>query len=196
MSLISPEEVSHQIRDEQVPPDWAIFRPPKYPRVLLIMYSICYIALWPCICTLGLSLVFWLWIQPDLVQSSPWPMYTTYPLLAVIVAALPFFLIWLVWWLEKRDRDTLLALLPSGLIHYQPWSDEGKRRATVIEYAHVEAITCHRKLAGIVLTVTGKDGDRKRVFITRKYGGTSRWTTVHQGIAQQIISSQRRFSEQ
>ena len=195
VSLISPEEVSQQIQYEQVPPDWTIFRPPKYPRVLLIMYGICYLAFWPFICTLGFSLVFWLWIQPDLVQSSPWPMYTTYPFLAVIAVALPLFSIWLVWWLEKRDRDTLLALLPSGLIHYQPWSDEGKRRATVIEYAQVQAITCHRKRAGIVLTITGKDRDRKRVFITRKYGSTSRWAMVHEDIAQQIINSQRRFSE-
>lgn len=195
VSLISPEEVSQQIQYEQVPPNWAIFRPPKYPRVLLIMYGIYYLVLCPFTCTLGFTLVFLFWVRPELVQSSPWPMYTTYPILAVIAVALPFFLIWLVWWLEKRDRDTLLVLLPGGFIHYKPWSDERQRRATVIEYTQAEAITCHRKLAGIVLTITGKDGDRKRVFITRKYGGTSPWTTVHEDIAQQIINSQRRFSE-
>jgi hypothetical protein len=129
MSYISSEEVSQQIQFEQIPSDWTIFRPPKYPWVLLILYGLGYLLLCPPVLTLGFSLLFWFWIQPGLVWSSPWPMYAAYPLLAVIAAACPFFLIWLVWWLEKRDRDTLLAVSPSGFIRYKPWSKQEKRRA-------------------------------------------------------------------
>ena len=196
MPLINSEKVSQQIGNGQVPPDWAIFRPPKYPRVLLIMYGMCYFLLWPLLCTAGFGLAFWWWIQPDLVQSSPWPMYAKYPFLALISVTLPVFLIWLVWWLEKRDRDCLLVVLPSGFIHYKPWRDEQKRHATVIEYAQVEAMTYHNKLAGVTLTIAGKEGNVQQVFLTRKYGGTSRWTMVHQRIAQQVIDSQHRWSEQ
>lgn len=56
---ISSEEVSQQINNGQVPPDWAIFRPPKYPRVLLIMFGMYAFILWPIICTVGFGLVFW-----------------------------------------------------------------------------------------------------------------------------------------
>jgi hypothetical protein len=59
-------------------------------------------------------------------------MYAAYPLLAVIAVASPFFLIWLVWWLEKLDRDTLLVVLPSGFIQYKSWGNQKKRRATVV----------------------------------------------------------------
>ncbi|MDQ2716428.1 MAG: hypothetical protein M3Z08_16110 [Chloroflexota bacterium] len=190
MSAINADEVSYQIQYGQPPDDWAVFRPPRYPRVLLIVYSLGYIIAYPLVCTCVLAILFALWIQPGLVQSSFWPMYTTYPILVVIVAAFPFFLMWLVWRLEKRDRDTLIVLLPEGFIQYKPWSNERKRRAKVIEYAHVEAIMCQKKLAGIVVNISGKDGNQEKVFITWKYGGSSPDALVHQEIAHRIVNDQ------
>lgn len=191
---MSPDEVSNQIRYGKVPQDWMMFQPPPYPRAKFIFYSIVYIIMLPLECAVFSGLLMW-WLQPELVQSSPWPMYATYPLLAVIALSSPFFIIWLVWWLEKRDRDIFLVLLPDGFIQYKPWNDMRKRHAHAIKYANIEAITFKNKLAGIILNINNKDGHGEKVFISRKYDDPSQ-TTSHEQIVQQIISSQRSLSTQ
>ena len=193
---MNPDEIRTQILHGQAHHDWTVFQPPKYPPIALIFYGISFIIVCPLICTAAFGLIFWLFGQSALVQSSFWSMYTTYPFLALVTLGLPFFLTWLVWRLEKRDRDTLLVLLPDGFIQYTPWSKENKSHVTMIEYQKVQEVTCRKRLAGMVLNIQYKNKDCKKVFITWKYGGTSPRTTVHEEIVQQIMSCQHACSDQ
>lgn len=146
----------------------------------------------PLLCTVYFGFMFMALGQTALIQSSFWPMYTTYPILALIALGTPFFLIWLVWQLEKQDRDVLLVLLPNGFAQYKPWSNKNKRHSQVIEYKNVEAMTCKVKRGSIVLTIQKKSGDHEQVFITWKYGGASPKAT-HVKIAQQLLDGYAAF---
>ncbi|SRR5260370_20854419 len=187
--MINPDMVLSQIQEGQALDEGHVFRLQKYPLAAIIVYGILYVLLCPTICTLSYALILIFSGNEALIDSSLWPIYTHYPFLAIPTLLLPFFLTYLIWYLEKRDRDTVLVLLPEGLIQYKPWHNESKRRTKVIEYRNREKIVLKTKLSGIALTVSYKDGKQEALFITRKYRSSN-------AIAQQIISDHLRVTTQ
>ena len=195
MSFISADEVANQIQYGQVPDHWQVFRGQQIPRIFLIFCGFFYAILGPLL-TVLIVLLLELCSQPARIESNFWSMYTTYPILTVLILPFPFLLLWFAWRLEKRDCDTLIVLLPEGFIQYNSWSDEKKRCAKVIEYANVEKLSYREKPAGVVVNINGKDGTQEKIFINWRYGpGIKPGSIEPMAIVQRIIESLRRLCE-
>ncbi len=195
MPTIEPDAVSRQIQEGQVPDAWLALRPPQYPRWLIALFGVLFLVLIPPLCTAYFALMFWTFGPQSLVQTSFWPMYAAYPYLALIALALPFFLTWLVWWLEKRERDRLLVLLPEGFILYVPWSDERRRRAKVVAYSEVEEIESWKKSAKMQLDIRYRNGEREKLLLSWKYNGALPIPDLYREIPLRIIDDLERFIE-
>lgn len=88
---MNPDEISDQILYGLAPHDWVVFPPPKYPKIASILYSLYIIFMCPLLYTAYFGFMFMALGQTALIQSSFWPMYTTYPILALIALGTPFF---------------------------------------------------------------------------------------------------------
>lgn len=181
---MNSSRVLNLIQEGQIIPDKGeVFSPEKLPIAAIIFVFFYTLILSPAIC-IGYYSLF---LPHFLETSNIWSIYTNYPFLIIPPFILPFLLAYLVWFLEKRDRDAVLVLLPEGLIQYKPWSNERKRRATVIEYKELEKIILKTRLAGNILNIYYKSRKNETLFITQKYKNA-------QEICQKVINAHSDFT--
>jgi hypothetical protein len=169
--VIDQNVILTQLREGQEPEGVTVYHPPKNILIMVIVLIFCDIQL-ALSSTAFYGLMMSVLGDEKMIDSSLWPMYAHYPFLALPQLLLLFLLPYLVWRIEKRNRDMVLVMFPEGFIQYKPWQDERKCQAKMVAYANIQAIVRKSVFLGIALDISYFDGTSELVFLTTKEHGS------------------------
>jgi len=188
--MISPIHIIHQVLEKRAPTNWLVLRPMYLmkPVVCIFLGSVGGLStmLYGTLFVAGI-------VQPSLVhQEDAGPFGQP----AIVIPMIFFSLIagivvsrWLMMG-YKRKRDSLLILVPEGVVSCNHFSDQEKRSYHVIDYTDIALITMTVRATQYqnyaALSLQYRDGRLESWSIDPIYGSPER-------MAERVIKAHHRF---